>query len=146
MLALDVQALAEGRQTAQMLADWATAQDVSLPPVLHSSADPDTLARTHATLGRAATGTLVEHTLAEIARLLQTRGFTRFLIAGGETAGAVVAALGVTMLDIGPEIAPGVPWTRSIHGPDLALALKSGNFGASDFFLHAWSLLTDGAA
>ncbi len=145
MLALDVQALAEGRQTAQMLADWATAQDVSLPPVLHSSADPDTLARTQATLGREATGTLVEHTLAEIARLLQTNGFTRFLIAGGETSGAVVAALGVTMLDIGPEIAPGVPWTRSIHGPDLALALKSGNFGASDFFLHAWSLLTEDA-
>ena len=146
MLALDVQALAAGRQTAQMLADWATAQDGPLPPVLCSSADPDTLARTQASLGREASGTLVEHTLAEVARLLQSHGFTRFLIAGGETSGAVVAALGVTMLDIGPEIAPGVPWTRSIHGPDLALALKSGNFGAPDFFLHAWSLLTDEGA
>ena len=146
MLALDVQALAAGLHTAQMLADWATAQDGTLPPVLYSSADPDTLARTQASLGREASGTLVEHTLAEVARLLQSHGFTRFLIAGGETAGAVVAALGVTMLDIGPEIAPGVPWTRSIHGPDLALALKSGNFGAPDFFLHAWSLLTDEGA
>ena len=65
---------------------------------------------------------------------------------GGETAGAVVAGLGVTTLDIGPEIAPGVPWTRSIGSPDLALALKSGNFGGPDFFLRAWSLLTDDAA
>ena len=89
----------------------------------------------------------VERILAEVARILQSRGFARFLIAGGETAGAVVAALGVTMLDIGPEIAPGVPWTRSIQGPDLALALKSGNFGGPDFFLRAWSLLTpEGAA
>jgi uncharacterized protein YgbK (DUF1537 family) len=52
-----------------------------------------------------------------------------------------VAALGVTMLQIGPEIAPGVPWTRSSGGPDVALALKSGNFGASDLFLTAWALL-----
>jgi uncharacterized protein YgbK (DUF1537 family) len=62
-------------------------------------------------------------------------------VAGGETSGAVVAALGVTTLAIGPEIAPGVPWTRSIAGPDLVLALKSGNFGGADFFLTAWSLL-----
>jgi 3-dehydrotetronate 4-kinase len=58
-----------------------------------------------------------------------------------------VAALGARILEIGPEIDPGVPWTRSIQGPDLALALKSGNFGATDFFIKAWSLLeTDAAA
>ncbi|TIU31270.1 MAG: hypothetical protein E5W38_16560, partial [Mesorhizobium sp.] len=68
-------------------------------------------------------------------------GFRRFLIAGGETSRAVVASLGVTMLEIGPEIDPGVPWTRSIGSPSLALALKSGNFGAPDFFLKAWGLL-----
>ena len=145
-LAVDVAAMADGRQTAQALADWAAAQDGAPAPLIYSSADPAELAQTQATLGREASGTLVEHTLAEVARILQTRGFTRFLIAGGETSGAVVAALGVTMLDIGPEIDPGVPWTRSIGGPDLALALKSGNFGAPDFFLRAWSLLTDEAA
>lgn len=142
-LALDVVALAEGRQTAAAVADWAVAETGTLPPVIYSSADPDALARTQARLGREASGELVERTLAEVARLLQARGFARFVIAGGETAGAVVAALGVRMLEIGPEIDPGVPWTRSIGGPDLALALKSGNFGAPDFFLRAWSLLTD---
>jgi uncharacterized protein YgbK (DUF1537 family) len=84
---------------------------------------------------------LVESTLAEVAKRLCDAGFSRYLVAGGETSGAVVAALGVTMLEIGPEIAPGVPWTRSISGPDLVLALKSGNFGAEDFFLKAWTLL-----
>ncbi|MDP2734072.1 MAG: nucleotide-binding domain containing protein, partial [Hoeflea sp.] len=76
-----------------------------------------------------------------VARRLRDEKFTRFLIAGGETSGAVVASLGVTMLEIGPEIDPGVPWTRSLGTPDLALALKSGNFGTPDFFLKAWSLL-----
>jgi uncharacterized protein YgbK (DUF1537 family) len=67
---------------------------------------------------------------------------TRFLVAGGETSGAVVGALGVTTLAIGPEIDPGVPWTVSRDaGPPLALALKSGNFGTDDFFLKAWRLI-----
>ena len=138
-LLLDARALAAGQQTPAEIAAWV----IALPDtaLVYSSADPDQLARIHATLGRAASGTLIEHALAETARLLAAQGFTRFLIAGGETSGAVVTALGVTQLSIGPEIAPGVPWTRATTGPDLALALKSGNFGGPDFFLSAWSLL-----
>ena len=138
---LDVAALAAGRQTAAQVADWVVAQpDTAL---VYSSAEPDALALTQATLGREAAGALVEHTLADIAKRLQAAGFARFIVAGGETSGAVVEALGVAALQIGPEIAPGVPWTRATGGPDMALALKSGNFGAPDFFLSAWALLDD---
>ena len=141
LLALDPTALAAGRQTPADIAAWAIAQPADHPPVIYSSAPPDTLRAVQDRLGRHEAGTLIETTLAETARLLRDAGFSRFLIAGGETSGAVVAALDVTMLHIGPEIAPGVPWTRSAGGPDLALALKSGNFGAPDFFLRAWDLL-----
>jgi 3-dehydrotetronate 4-kinase len=146
VLALDAAALADGRQTAAKAADWAVSQTDPLPPVICSSADAATLARIQAQLGREASGELVERTLANVAELLQGKGFTRFLIAGGETSGAVVAGLGVQSLHIGPEIDPGVPWTRCIDGPDLALALKSGNFGAPDFFVRAWSFLSDESA
>ena len=149
--AIDVAALAQGRQTAAMIADWVIAQSGPLPPLVYSSADLSGLEQTQALLGRDASGALVERTLAEVARQLQAAGFTRFIIAGGETSGAVLDALAVRMLDIGPQIAPGVPWTRSIGtrsigrrsigGPDLALALKSGNFGGPDFFVKAWDLL-----
>jgi len=141
MLALDVPALVAGRQTAVAIAAWVSAQTGPLPPVVYSSTDPVALAQTQAALGRDASGALVEETLAAVAAHLQAAGFTRFIIAGGETSGAVVAALGVRMLDIGPEIAPGVPWTRSIGAAPVALALKSGNFGAADFFITAWDLL-----
>ena len=60
------------------------------------------------------------------------------VVAGGETAGAVVAALGIEGLRIGREIDPGVPWTTTLSGPPLELALKSGNFGSDDFFLKAF--------
>ena len=140
-LMIDVSALADGRLTAAMIADWVIAQPGPLPPLVYSSADASGLAQTQAALGRDAAGAVVERALAEVACLLQAAGFTRFIIAGGETSGAVLAALGVHMLDIGPQIAPGVPWTRSIGEPDLALALKSGNFGDPDFFVKAWDLL-----
>jgi len=69
------------------------------------------------------------------------RGVRRMLVAGGETSGAVVTALGAHGLRIGPQIDPGVPWTVTLGGEPLALALKSGNFGSTDFFTKAWELL-----
>ena len=40
---------------------------------------------------------------------------------------------------IGVQIDPGVPWCHAIDGDGrgLHLALKSGNFGATDFFCKA---------
>jgi 3-dehydrotetronate 4-kinase len=140
-LALDVDALFSGKQTAASLAAWAIAQPQDSIPMIYSSAAPSALQAIQARLGQHASGALVETTLARVGHILQDAGFTRYLIAGGETSGAVVAALGITTLEIGPEIAPGVPWTRSISGPDLVLTLKSGNFGGEDFFLKAWTLL-----
>lgn len=140
-LALDVAALADGRQRAADVAEWAVQQAASTPPVIYSSTTPEALQAIQGRLGQHESGALVESVLADVARRLRDEKFTRFLIAGGETSGAVVASLGVTMLEIGPEIDPGVPWTRSLGTPDLALALKSGNFGTPDFFLKAWSLL-----
>jgi uncharacterized protein YgbK (DUF1537 family) len=76
--------------------------------------------------------------MAAIAKGLIARGVRRLVVAGGETSGAVVDALGVEALKIGPPIDPGVPWTLSLGEPELLLALKSGNFGAPDFFIKAF--------
>lgn len=143
--ALDVEAALAGRETAAALADWIAAQPAGATPLLYSSAEPDRLAALQARHGRETTGAFVELLLAEVAQRIVARGVRRLIVAGGETSGAVVAGLGVTALEIGPEIAPGVPWTRSLGGPDLALALKSGNFGGPDFFLTAWSHLAEAA-
>jgi uncharacterized protein YgbK (DUF1537 family) len=65
-------------------------------------------------------------------------GVRRLLVAGGETSGAVVQALGLTALHVGPAAGPGVPWLVPAGRDDLALLLKSGNFGAVDLFSTAW--------
>ena len=68
-------------------------------------------------------------------------GFRRIIVAGGETSGAVIRALGVRAFRIGEDAAPGVPELWSADRPELCLALKSGNFGDEGFFLRA---LADG--
>jgi len=138
---IDPLAVAGGHLTAGQILDWVDKQQSDRPILVYSSAEPEAVRQVQDKLGRDAAGAVVEHLLADVAKGLSARGFTRLLIAGGETSGAVVQALGAETLAIGPEIDPGVPWTRSLSGPAMALALKSGNFGAPDFFLKAWDKL-----
>ncbi|MBI2255604.1 MAG: four-carbon acid sugar kinase family protein [Proteobacteria bacterium] len=137
---IDPLAIAAGKLSPDDVVEWVASQDAKTP-LVYSSADPADVATVQEKLGRAAVGESIEHLLGAVAAQLADQGFTRFLVAGGETSGAVVAALGVEALRIGPEIDPGVPWTTSLTGRGLALALKSGNFGAPDFFLKAWNKL-----
>lgn len=141
-LRLDALEIASGATNPRGVAEWVIASEGGHVPLVYSSADPEVVRGVQQKLGVTHAGEIVERLLAEVGRLLLDRGYSRFLVAGGETSGAVVAALGVSALRIGPEIDPGVPWTRSIGKPDVALALKSGNFGAPDFFLKAWTHLT----
>lgn len=138
---VDPSAVKNGELNGGSLAAWAQKQPGDKPVLIYSSADPDTVRKVQEKFGRDAAGSMIEQAFAAAARSLVDMGFTRMIVAGGETSGAVVNGLGVTALEIGPEIDPGVPWTRSIGGTELALALKSGNFGAPDFFLKAWDRL-----
>jgi uncharacterized protein YgbK (DUF1537 family) len=79
-------------------------------------------------------GEAIERTLADIAAGLVEVGVQRLVVAGGETSGAVVARLGLAVLTVGTEIAPGVPIVAASAPVELRLALKSGNFGGDDFF------------
>ncbi|WP_455775295.1 nucleotide-binding domain containing protein, partial [Burkholderia stabilis] len=123
------------------------------PVLIYATATPDEVKAVQQALGVEAAGHLVESTLAAIAKGLRALGVRKFVVAGGETSGAVVQALDVKSLQIGAQIDPGVPATATPEGSPrgtidaepLGLALKSGNFGATDFFDKALRAL-DGAA
>ncbi|RKF46772.1 3-oxo-tetronate kinase [Paraburkholderia fungorum] len=119
--------------------------DKDEPVLIYATATPDEVKAVQRELGVNEAGHLVESTLASIARGLRERGVRRFVVAGGETSGAVVQALDVRTLRIGAQIDPGVPATATTEAEPLALALKSGNFGAVDFFEKALRHL-EGAA
>lgn len=139
--AIDPLALAEGRDLAGEALDWAAPRLAAGPVLIYASAPPEEVARVQAAVGRERAGALVEEALAGVAMGLVAAGVRKLVVAGGETSGAVVQRLGVEALRIGPQIDPGVPWTLSLGKPPLALALKSGNFGAPDFFTKALEML-----
>ena len=110
--------------------------------MIYATADPASVKAAQSKLGVAKAGEIVEQALAQCAVAARDMGAAQVVVAGGETSGAVTQALGVERLDIGPEIAPGVPWCFcQSDGKSIALTLKSGNFGAETFFTDAFSKL-----
>ena len=147
--ALDVTALLQGGAAAAAelaaVLTWARdvlASGVESVPLIYSTTSPAELATVQAVHGAQSAGAGVEAALASLARALAADGVRRWVVAGGETSGAVVQALRVQALRIGAAICPGVPWTeaRMPQGQAIWLALKSGNFGAPDFFSAALAL------
>lgn len=133
--------IATGEPEVDEIVDWAMAQPDDRPVVIYSTADPEEVAANQTQFGRERAAVLLEESLGRIAKALVGGGFARLIVAGGETSGAVVSALGIRALGICAEIDPGVPWTETLGEPKLALALKSGNFGGPDFFAKALAML-----
>ncbi len=151
VLALDpLELAADGERLIAGAIDAAAARLSSVPLLITSSATAREVRDAQAQLGVEAAGALVEAALSRIAVALVERGVGRLVVAGGETSGACVQALGIHQLRIGSQIDPGVPWCHAAqvmgHRDGLHLCLKSGNFGADDFFTRAFRLLDSGVS
>lgn len=142
---IDPMQLANGVDVVSNALMWAKDR-LSYGPVLaYATAEPAAVRLIQTKLGVEKAGEMVEQALAGIARGLVEMGVQQLVVAGGETSGSCVQALGITRMRIGPQIAPGVPWC---HAPSMYagndgvhIALKSGNFGAADFFTSAFHVL-----
>ena len=118
--------------------DWLSGQPLTSSPIIYATAAPNDVQVAQERFGAERVGAMIETALATCAVKARDLGVRRFVVAGGETSGAVCKALKISRLDVGAEIAPGVPWcfARS-GGQDVAITLKSGNFGAETFFADA---------
>ena len=136
---------AAGADVADRALGWCEPHLARGPVLVYSTAVPADVRSVQQRLGAANAGALIEATLAAIARGLVDRGVRQLIVAGGETAGACVQALGIARMKIGAQIDPGVPWCHARidggRGASLHIALKSGNFGADDFFSKAFGML-----
>jgi uncharacterized protein YgbK (DUF1537 family) len=140
-LALDTDAICRGEPVGEKALAWAKDKLGNGPILLSASDKPEVVKALQSKYGIEKSSHAIESTMATLAKGLVAAGVGRLVVAGGETSGAVVGALDVTALRIGPEIDPGVPWTASVGAKPLLLALKSGNFGAPDFFTKAFEKL-----
>jgi uncharacterized protein YgbK (DUF1537 family) len=135
--ALDPLAIAGSGRALDALLEWAGAEVRRGDVLIYSTAEPAAVRSVQERLGRAKAAALVESAFRTIARQLAIDGVRTFIVAGGETSGAVMDALDIRVVGFGHDIEAGVPWTASLDPPGYHLALKSGNFGTADFFLKA---------
>lgn len=138
---LEPRALADEPGLVDEIADRAVLEVASRDVLIYSTADAGELAEVQRGLGVERSAELIEGALGRIARALRDSGVRNFVVAGGETSGAVAAALELTTLEVGPAIAPGVPWMFTADEEPLAIVFKSGNFGAPAFFQQALDML-----
>lgn len=144
--AIDPLSLAQGKPVVDQAMQWFDRQNPLRPVLFHATAKPESVRAVQAQLGAAQAGDMVEEALSSIARRLVSQGIGQLVVAGGETSGACVKALAIKTMRIGAAIAPGVPWCHApspfAHGGQLHIALKSGNFGADDFFTAAFETIS----
>ncbi len=139
---LDPLKLAAGEDQVSAALAFANSKLAKGPLLIYSSASAEEVKQAQHALGTERASEVIETAQGKIAQGLVAAGVRKLVIAGGETSGAVVSALKVKALQIGPQIDPGVPWTVSMGEPKIALALKSGNFGSEDFFLKALACIS----
>ena len=137
--------IASGTDVAAEALAWALPRLPRGPVLVYATAAPEAVREVQQRLGALQAGAMVEDTLGRVARGLVEHGVAQLVVAGGETSGACVQALGITQMRIGPQIDPGVPWCHAASpaaaASGLHLALKSGNFGGTDFFTRAFATL-----
>ncbi|WP_167138121.1 3-oxo-tetronate kinase [Diaminobutyricimonas sp. TR449] len=134
---LDALATPDPQALAEAALAWFDAQPAGQAALIYSSLPPAELRATQEALGVERASTILETAMALIAQELVERDIRRIVVAGGETSGAVVSALGVGGGVVGREAAPGVPWIYTASEPQRALLLKSGNFGDPELLLRA---------
>jgi len=144
-LAIDPLRIAAGVDVAAEALAWAAPLVGKQPVLVYSTAEAGAVKSVQGKLGVEEAGAMVERTIAAIARGLVDQGVRQLVVAGGETSGACVQALGIAQMQIGPQIDPGVPWcharAEAAQGAGVHIALKSGNFGGDDFFTKAFTVL-----
>jgi uncharacterized protein YgbK (DUF1537 family) len=116
---------------------WAAPQIGARPFVIATTAEADGVARAQARLGQTDAARKAERLLAAVARGLRDRGVRRLVVSGGETSGAVVAALGIARVRALPEGALGSGFCVAEAPVPMVLFLKSGKLGADDVFARA---------
>lgn len=136
-LALDVEKIINDAAYLQRVTEWALGHaGESLAPMIYATQPPEIIREIQKRYGAEYVSEKIEAFFAALSQNLSQRGFNKFIVAGGETSGAVSQGLNIRGMVIGHAVAPGVPWTQVLNEEKWVI-LKSGNFGDAEFFLKA---------
>ena len=114
--------------------DWARPRLQAGPVGFATSGAPEAVKMAQERYGREGAAQLAETILGRLAVALRSVGVRRFVVAGGETSGAIVEQLGIRRLRVGPYGGPGIGTAVTEDEDPVALCLKSGKLGPVDLF------------
>lgn len=137
--AINVEQAIHNTTYAAELTEWVMSQyqaNIKQAPLVYATQSPQHLQEIQAKWGAHVASCAVEQLFSQIAQNLLQQGVQNFIVAGGETSGAITQALKIKEFEIGDTVAPGVPWVKAVAS-DIFLCLKSGNFGDVTFFQKA---------
>lgn len=117
--------------------DWATPRIGPQPLCIATATDDADVARAQAAFGPIGAARRAEALLGTIAAGLRDRGIRRLVVSGGETSGAVVAALGIRQMRALPDGPLGSGFCRAEVPVPMMLFLKSGKIGPEDVLVRA---------
>ncbi len=132
---IDPMAVLSGTETVDTVWDFVKAH-ADEEVLLYSSDQAENVAEIQK-VGKDKIAALLEGLTAAVAERAVANGYTRIIVAGGETSSAVAKKLGYHCFEIGESIAPGVPIMAPLSNENIRIVLKSGNFGQTDFFARA---------
>lgn len=136
MFTVDLSAVLAGEDiAAQALSAAQRAIADGTPIAIVTTAPQETVENLQAQHGRAVVARAAEDFLADMAqRLIFACGVRRLIVAGGETAGAIVPKLPISRFTLGPYQGLGTGRLVAEMPFPVALMLKSGKLGALDVF------------
>ncbi len=135
MLRIDIATAESVEASLDHALAWASERLDSGPVAIATSAGPERVGAAQAKHGRDGAAAFAEAILGRLSVALREKGVRRFLVAGGETSGAVVESLGVERLRIGAYQGPGVARATTEEADVIALSLKSGKLGPVDMLM-----------
>lgn len=129
----------------ERLAAWAAPRLADGPLAIATSADQAGVAAAQARYGADGAAALADRILGQVARRLSTLGVTKFVVAGGETSGAVLDALGVREVQVAAFDDMQGGYCAERAASPRAFVLKPGTFGDEDFLMSALARLREAA-
>jgi uncharacterized protein YgbK (DUF1537 family) len=128
---------------ARRILDWAAPRLGDGPIAVATSADRAGVEAAQARFGREGAAARADRLLADVAAGLKALGVRRFVVAGGETSGEVLAALGAHCLEVSgfDEMSGG--YCRQDGADPIALVIKAGGVGGGDFLELALARLDE---
>ncbi len=143
---IDLARDAERPDVVETIVGWAAEHLAQGPVAIATSGDKAAVAEAQSRFGVQGASEHSDRLIGAVAERLHANGVRKFVVAGGETSGQVMAALGVQQVQVAPldDMLGGYCHRPGADG--ISLVLKPGTYGDTEFLMAALARLEEADA